>query len=66
MAFRKSDQGRLSVSAELKWPAGLTPPPEFATAVNFAREDDGHLFVTGRAGTGKSTLLRAMREMITQ
>ena len=25
---------------------------------------EGHLFVTGRAGTGKSTLLRAMRDMI--
>ena len=66
MAFRKSDQGRLSVSADLKWPVGVTPPPEFQTAVDFARDDEGHLFVTGRAGTGKSTLLRAMREMITQ
>ena len=66
MAFRKSDQGRLSVSADLQWPVGVTPPPEFQTAVDFARDDEGHLFVTGRAGTGKSTLLRAMREMITQ
>jgi ATP-dependent DNA helicase PIF1 len=66
VAFRKSDQGRLSVSADLKWPAGVAPPPEFQTAVDFARDDEGHLFVTGRAGTGKSTLLRAMRQMITQ
>jgi ATP-dependent exoDNAse (exonuclease V) alpha subunit len=66
VSFRKSDQGRLSVNADLKWPAGVTPPPEFQTAVDFARDHEGHLFVTGRAGTGKSTLLRAMREMITQ
>lgn len=28
-------------------------------------DQHGHLFVTGRAGTGKSTLLRALRDMIT-
>jgi ATP-dependent exoDNAse (exonuclease V) alpha subunit len=27
------------------------------------RSGEGHLFVTGRAGTGKSTLLRALRDM---
>ncbi len=27
------------------------------------RGGEGHLFVTGRAGTGKSTLLRALRDM---
>jgi ATP-dependent DNA helicase PIF1 len=49
------------------WPAGITPPEQFRTAVDFVRSDDeGHLFVTGRAGTGKSTLLRAMRDMITE
>jgi len=66
VSSKKSDQGRLNVAADLKWPAGITPPPEFQTAVDFARHEEGHLFVTGRAGTGKSTLLRAMREMITQ
>ncbi len=54
------------MSADLKWPAGVTPPPEFQTAVDFARDDEGHLFVTGRAGTGKSTLLRACASMITR
>ena len=66
MSSKRSDQGRLSVTANLNWPAGITPPPEFQTAVDFAQHEEGHLFVTGRAGTGKSTLLRAMREMITQ
>ena len=28
-------------------------------------EHEGNLFVTGRAGTGKSTLLRTLRDMIT-
>ena len=47
------------------WPAGTTPTPEYEKAIDFLRHSDGHLFVTGRAGTGKSTLLRAMRDMIT-
>jgi len=49
-----------------RWPAGITPPAQFLTALDFARNEDGHLFVTGRAGTGKSTLLRALRDMIAQ
>ncbi len=66
MTSKIPDERRLSATGELKWPAGVTPPPEFQTAADFARQNDSHLFVTGRAGTGKSTLLRAMREMITQ
>jgi ATP-dependent DNA helicase PIF1 len=48
----------------IDWPAGIAPPPEFTRAVDFARHGDGHLFVTGRAGTGKSTLLRALRDHV--
>lgn len=40
------------------------PTEEYRTALDFIREGDGHLFVTGRAGTGKSTLLRALRSAI--
>jgi ATP-dependent DNA helicase PIF1 len=48
------------------WPAGLTPTPEYEAAARFVADGDaGHLFVTGRAGTGKSTLLRALRDMLT-
>lgn len=47
------------------WPPGVIPPPEFERAVDFARNDEGHLFVTGRAGTGKSTLLRTLRDHLT-
>lgn len=48
----------------IDWPADITPTDDFAQAVDFIRDGDGHLFVTGRAGTGKSTLLRALREML--
>jgi len=48
------------------WPADITPPAEFQAALDFVRHDNGHLFVTGRAGTGKSTLLRSLRDMIDQ
>ncbi len=51
---------------EPAWPPGITPPEQFHTALDFARTGEGHLFITGRAGTGKSTLLRAMRDMIPQ
>lgn len=47
------------------WPAGVTPTPQYAAALDYVTGGDGHLFVTGRAGTGKSTLLRALREIIT-
>ncbi|MET0568651.1 MAG: AAA family ATPase [Hyphomicrobiaceae bacterium] len=46
------------------WPAGVEPTPEYAAALQFLREDSGHLFVTGRAGTGKSTLLRALGSLL--
>jgi energy-coupling factor transporter ATP-binding protein EcfA2 len=55
-----------SVSAEKRgaWPAGVDPTPDYLAAHAFLREDDGHLFVTGRAGTGKSTLLRCLKDLI--
>ena len=49
-----------------RWPQGLTPTDEYQAALDFIQNDDGHLFVTGRAGTGKSTLLRAIRDMLPQ
>jgi ATP-dependent exoDNAse (exonuclease V) alpha subunit len=44
------------------WPAEVTPTSEYEAALDFARAGGGHLFVTGRAGTGKSTLLRCLRD----
>lgn len=43
-------------------PAVMVPAPEKAVVRRFIEEGEGHLFITGRAGTGKSTLLRALRE----
>lgn len=48
------------------WPVGFTPTNEHIAAYDYMREGDGHLFVTGRAGTGKSTLLTALREMLSE
>ncbi|HJU32095.1 MAG TPA: AAA family ATPase [Hyphomicrobiaceae bacterium] len=46
------------------WPAGISPTHEYQAAYDYLKEGDGHLFVTGRAGTGKSTLLTCLRELI--
>ena len=47
------------------WPADVTPTSDYLAAVRHMREGQGHLFVTGRAGTGKSTLLRTLRDLVT-
>lgn len=36
--------------------------PEFQRALDYIRDERGSLFVTGRAGTGKSTLLKLLRD----
>jgi ATP-dependent DNA helicase PIF1 len=46
------------------WPAGFEPTGQHRAAYDYLREGAGNLFVTGRAGTGKSTLLRCLRDMI--
>jgi ATP-dependent DNA helicase PIF1 len=66
VSSKTSQQASLQNLDPERWPAGITPPQQFITALNFARNDEGNLFVTGRAGTGKSTLLRALRDMIAQ
>ena len=48
----------------MKWPSGITPTSEYQASVDFISEAEGHLFITGRAGTGKSTLLRSIREFL--
>lgn len=42
-------------------PAGFEMTPEFSAALAHIDKGAGHLFVTGKAGTGKSTLLRHLR-----
>ena len=46
------------------WPRGIEPTREFLAAKEFVNDGDGHLFVTGRAGTGKSTLLVALKGLL--
>jgi ATP-dependent exoDNAse (exonuclease V) alpha subunit len=46
------------------WPPGVEPTAEYLAAHAFLREGEGNLFVTGRAGTGKSTLLTALKDLI--
>jgi ATP-dependent exoDNAse (exonuclease V) alpha subunit len=53
-----------AAAAAPRWPAGVEPTPEFLAAHDYLREGEGHLFVTGRAGTGKSTLLRCLRDLV--
>ncbi len=50
--------------AATSWPKGLQPTDEYEAAIDYLRTGEGHLFITGRAGTGKSTLLRALGELI--
>src|SRR5262245_22448858 len=47
-----------------RWPTGVEPTSEFLAAYAYLREGPGHLFVTGRAGTGKSTLLTCLKDLI--
>lgn len=42
------------------WPAGVTPTGTFLATIDHLRSTRDNLFITGRAGTGKSTLLRAV------
>lgn len=46
------------------WPDGVTPTPEYDAALSYIEEGEGNLFVTGRAGTGKSTLLRSVMDLV--
>lgn len=61
MATRPTPPATLPVT---NWPDGIQPTAEHEAALTFIREGRGNLFVTGRAGTGKSTLLRALRTLV--
>lgn len=46
------------------WPRDVIPTEDNVAAVQHMRNGSGHLFVTGRAGTGKSTLLKTLRGLV--
>lgn len=53
-------------ASSFPWPDGVQVTQEHELAAAFPTVDGGNLFVTGRAGTGKSTLLRCLREIIAE
>ncbi|NJM34420.1 MAG: AAA family ATPase [Rhodomicrobium sp.] len=55
-----------AIARYINWPAGVRPSAEFISVVAQAREERQSLFVTGRAGTGKSTLLRCLKANLPQ
>src|SRR5215510_5028043 len=54
------------VATPSAWPGGFEPTAQHRAAHEYLREGSGNLFVTGRAGTGKSTLLRCLKDMIAE
>ena len=58
-------QSSAPAQASQTWPAEVEPTTQYVAGRKFLHEGEGHLFVTGRAGTGKSTLLRCLRDLIT-
>jgi ATP-dependent DNA helicase PIF1 len=52
------------VGVARSWPSSIGPTADYEAALDYLRDAGGHLFVTGRAGTGKSTLLRALCDMV--
>lgn len=51
-------------ASRVPWPQGVQVTREHELAAAFPETGEGNLFITGRAGTGKSTLLRCLREII--
>jgi ATP-dependent DNA helicase PIF1 len=54
----------VAAAAAGAWPRGIAPTCEFLAAHAYLKNGDGHLFVTGRAGTGKSTLLVGLKTLL--
>ncbi len=55
-----------AAQSSIRWPVGVQPSDEFIAVMRQAAEDRQSLFVTGRAGTGKSTLLRCLKSNLPQ
>jgi len=53
-----------AIPPDFSWPEGVVPTPEHEAALAHVADGGGHLFITGRAGTGKSTLLRCLAPLL--
>ena len=50
----------------VEWPEGFVPTRAHERAIAYVLEGDGHLFITGRAGTGKSSLLKVIAGLLAE
>jgi ATP-dependent DNA helicase PIF1 len=66
MPHHRCDIERMIVATPSAWPGGFEPTAQHRAAHDYLREGSGNLFVTGRAGTGKSTLLRCLKDLIAE
>lgn len=51
------------MSDPIQWPEGVEPSDEFERAFRLVQSQEPFLFITGKAGTGKSTFIKALRQM---
>ncbi len=65
-AFAMFDSPAAAAGKSLYWPSGVQASDEFAGAIHQAAASRDAMFITGRAGTGKSTLLRCLRVNLPQ
>jgi len=52
-----------SEPASATWPPGVEPSEELQRAFDLVESGEPFVFITGKAGTGKSTFIRALRHM---
>ncbi len=53
----------VSLDEPIPWPEGVEPSEDLERAYRLVQSGEPFLFVTGKAGTGKSTFVKAIRQM---
>lgn len=59
---RRKSKRRIATSYVASFPTDFQLTPEFSTTFDLMENSKRHLFITGKAGTGKSTLLQYFKE----